>query len=221
MCKASDRWRGAQPRAGNVKIIDKMDQTDSKDGGELDSEESNQGAPLKYFKDQFDDEQVLFVFRKHPVVMRRGLIYGLIGPVLGTLPSAIWPEIGFGWFFGGMAIGIAAGGVVFLPWWITWYFSVFVTTDQRFIEIIQKGLFKKKVNDVKLPLVQSVSYELSGMSETLLGFGTIRLRSYIGEIVITQVHHPAKVQKRLSEILKDYAPMPNTYAYEDKATEAD
>ena len=28
--------------------------------------------PEKYFEDQFDDEEVLYVFRKHPVVMRVG-----------------------------------------------------------------------------------------------------------------------------------------------------
>jgi hypothetical protein len=28
----------------------------------------------KHFKEQFDDEEVQLVFRKHPVVMRKGLI---------------------------------------------------------------------------------------------------------------------------------------------------
>jgi hypothetical protein len=38
----------------------------------------------KYFEDQFDDEEVLFVFRKHPIIMRRGLIVISICVVLGT-----------------------------------------------------------------------------------------------------------------------------------------
>lgn len=178
--------------------------------------EAETEKPEKYFADQFDDEEVLYVFRKHPVVMRKGLIYGLLFLVVGVLPSAIWPQIGFGWFFGGLAIGVVAGAIFFMPWWITWHFSVFVITDQRFIEIIQKGLFKKRVNDIKLSQIQSVSYEISGISETLLGFGTIKLRSYIGEIVVTQVHHPAKVQKKLTELLRDYAPLPNSYIYENE-----
>jgi hypothetical protein len=41
--------------------------------------------PDKYFETQFDDEEVLYVFRKHPIVMRKGLIFGmaawLVGPV--------------------------------------------------------------------------------------------------------------------------------------------
>lgn len=41
----------------------------------------------KYFEDQFDDEEVLFVFRKHPVVMRRGFIAAMFVLLLGSVPS--------------------------------------------------------------------------------------------------------------------------------------
>jgi len=43
---------------------------------------------------------VLFVFRKHPIVMRKGLVFGLLGPLIGILPAAINPNLGFGYFFG-------------------------------------------------------------------------------------------------------------------------
>ena len=35
-------------------------------------------SKVKYFPDQFEDEGVLYVFRKHPVVMRKGLIWGIV-----------------------------------------------------------------------------------------------------------------------------------------------
>src|SRR5882757_4907364 len=96
--------------------------------------------PEKYFADQFDDESVLFVFRKHPVVMRKGLVFGLLGPLLGIIPAAIKPDLGFGVFFGGLILGCLLGLLIFAPSWISWHFSVFITTDQRFIQITQKGL---------------------------------------------------------------------------------
>ena len=43
----------------------------------------------KYFDDQFDDEEVLYVFRKHPVVMRKGLIVGSFGLLAGPLYTLI------------------------------------------------------------------------------------------------------------------------------------
>lgn len=160
-------------------------------------------ATKKYFDDQFDDEEVLFVFRKHPVVMRKGLVFGMLGPLLGIIPAAIRPELGFGWFFGGLAAGTVLGLLVFAPGYIAWYFSVFIMTDQRFIQITQKGFFHRSVVDIGLNQIQMVNYEIAGLEQTVLGFGTIMMQTYLGELVIHDIHHPAKIQKRIIKILRD------------------
>lgn len=159
--------------------------------------------PQKYFDDQFDDEEVLFVFRRHPVVMRRGLVFGLLGPLIGVLPVAIDPNLGFGLFFGGLIGGIVLGLIIFAPSWIGWHFSVFIVTDQRFIQITQKGLFHRAVADLSLHQIQSVNYEVAGLQETLLGFGTISMRTYVGDLTIHNVGHSAKIQKQIVSILRD------------------
>ena len=41
-------------------------------------EETATQKHTKYFADQFDDEEVLYVFHKHPIVMRKGLILGML-----------------------------------------------------------------------------------------------------------------------------------------------
>ena len=157
----------------------------------------------KYFADQFDDEEVLFVFHKHPIVMRKGLVFGMMGPLVGIIPAAINPNLGFGFFFGGLAAGFLLGLLIFAPSWIGWHFSVFIVTDQRFIQITQKGLFHRAVADLGLSQIQSVNYEVSGLQETLLGFGTMKMQTYVGDLVIHDVHHPAKIQKKLLHILRD------------------
>lgn len=167
--------------------------------------------PQKYFADQFDDEEVLFVFRKHPIVMRKGLVFGLFGPLLGVIPAAIKPDLGFGWFFGGLTIGAGLGGLFFFPSWITWHYSVFILTDQRFIQITSKGLFHKAVVDVGLNQLQMVNYEIAGFQQTLLGFGTIMIQTYMGDLVIHDIHHPAKIQKKIMHILRDKGVISNQY----------
>lgn len=159
--------------------------------------------PAKYFEDQFDDEEVLFVFRKHPVVMRKGLVIGLMGPLVGIIPAAINPNLGLNMFFGGLIAGILLGLLVFSPSWVSWHFSVFIVTDQRFIQITQKGLFHRAVADLGLSQIQSVNYEVAGLQETLLGFGTMKMQTYVGDLVISDVHHPAKIQKKILSILRD------------------
>lgn len=167
------------------------------------AEQTDQQKPKKYFDDQFDDEEVLHVFRKHPIVMRKGLIFGMLGPLVGIIPTAIDPNLGFGVFFGGLIAGCVLGLLIFAPGWIGWHFSVFIVTDQRFIQITQKGLFHRAVADLALPQIQSVNYEVKGLEETLLGFGTIHMQTYVGDLVVHDVHHPAKIQKMFAGILRD------------------
>jgi hypothetical protein len=168
--------------------------------------------PEKYFDDQFDDEEVLFVFRKHPIVMRKGLVLGLLGPLLGILPVAVKPDLGFGFFFGGLAVGCLLGLLIFAPSWISWHFSVFIVTDQRFIQITQKGLWHRAVADLGLAQIQSVNYRVSGLQETLLGFGTIHMQTYVGDMTIHSVHHPANIQKKIVGILRDKGITTNSYS---------
>jgi uncharacterized membrane protein YdbT with pleckstrin-like domain len=165
------------------------------------SDEDQKGTE-KYFEDQFDDEEVLYVFHKHPVVMRKGLVFGMLGPLIGIIPAAVKPSLGLPVFFGGLGIGIILGLIIFSPSWIGWHFSVFIITDQRFIQITQKGLFHRSVADLSLSQIQSVNYEIDGLQETLLGFGTINMQTYVGDLVIHDVHHPAKVQKKILSILR-------------------
>lgn len=158
---------------------------------------------VKYFDDQMDDEEVLYVFKRHPVVMRKGIVLFSIGPLIGVLPATIWPELGFGWFFGGMIGGFLLGALLMFPSWVAWNYSVFIVTDQRFIQITQKGFFHRSVVDVGLNQIQMVNYEVAGLQETLLGFGTIMMQTYMGELLIHEVHHPAHIQKKMLNILRE------------------
>lgn len=163
----------------------------------------------KSFADQYDDEEVLFVFRKHPVVMRKGFVFAMLGLLAGTIPALIKPELSY--FYGGLAAGFVLMIVIFLPSWIAWYYSVFIVTDQRLIQITRKGLFHKTVVDMSLSQIQSMNYQVNGLQATLLRFGTIMIQTYMGDLVIHDVEHPEKVQKKLAEILKSQGITPQAY----------
>jgi hypothetical protein len=164
---------------------------------------------VKYFPDQFDSEEVLYVFRKHPVVMRKGLIWGSFGLLVGPIYTLVLtythpnspPSLNF--FYLSFLVSIAIAGLLFFPDWMSWYYSVFIVTDQRFIQITQKGFFHRSVVDMGLNQIQMVNYEISGLQETLLGFGTIMMQTFVGDLVIHYIHHPQKIQKHMLEILRD------------------
>jgi signal transduction histidine kinase len=166
----------------------------------------------KYFEDQMDDEEVLYVFRKHPIVMRKGIIFWAVAMLVGPLYTVFltfiyannpekYPTPNF--FLLSLVASVILSVVVFFPSWIAWHYSVFIVTDQRFIQITQKGLFHRSVVDVGLNQIQMVNYEVAGLQETLLGFGTIMMQTYMGELLIHDVHHPAHIQKKMLKILRD------------------
>jgi uncharacterized membrane protein YdbT with pleckstrin-like domain len=157
----------------------------------------------KAFPDQFDDEEVLLVFRKHPVVMRKKLILSMVGLVLPLLPVTVRPELGMGWLVGGFIAGIVLMILIILPGWIAWYYSIFIVTNQRLLQITQKGLFHKSVVDLGLDKIQSINYQVSGLQQTMLRFGTIVIQTYMGDLVIHNVHHPTAINKKLNEILRE------------------
>lgn len=171
----------------------------------------------KYFADQMDDENVLYVFRKHPVVMRKGLVIGLGALLIGPLYTLAltyarpnnYPSISF--FFMSLLISFGIGLILYFPSWISWFYSVFIVTDQRLIQITQKGLFHRSVVDIGLSQIQMVNYEVAGLQETLLGFGTIMMQTYLGDLIIHDIHHPAKIQKKLLGILRDQGVMASSY----------
>lgn len=158
-------------------------------------------AENKYFTDQLDGEELLFIFRKHPIVMRKGLIFGLLMLVVGVIPSLFKPE--FSILYGGLAAGIVLGLLVYAPSWISWYYSVYIVTDQRLLQIKQKGLWNKSVVDISLNQIQMVNYEIAGLQETMLGFGTIMMQTYVGDLIIHDVHKPAVIQQKILGILRE------------------
>lgn len=174
---------------------------------------------VRYFEGQFDDEEVLYVFRRHPVVMRKGLIISmgswLIGPVVILILTYLMPNNppSMVAYFLALFGSIIFGSMLIIPSWISWYFSVFILTSQRFVQITQKGMFHTSFADISLPHIQQVNYEIAGLQETLLGFGTIVMQTYIGELVIHDVAHPAKVQRKIVQILRDRGVTPVELAF--------
>ncbi len=163
----------------------------------------------KLFDDQFDDEEVLFTFRKHPIVMRKGLVIAsvalLAGPLVTLLLTYVQstnpPSINF--FYASLGASFLLSALLFFPAWIAWYYSYFIITNQRFIQITRKGLFHKTVVDMNLSQIQSMNYEVSGFQATVLKFGTIMVQTYMGDLVIHEVQHPEKVQSQIARVLRD------------------
>ena len=186
----------------------------------LESRDSNgQAAGPKHFKEQFDEEETLLVFRKHPIVMRKGILLFALGFLIGVIPPLVKPE--YSYLIGGLLGGLILGLILLFPFWVRWYFSVYIMTDQRFIQQTRSLLQINHV-DISLEQIQMINYQISGLEETMLKFGTIIVQTYVGDLVIHNVHHPERIQKEMVHILRGLGihPTQRPGTEETAATEA-
>ena len=152
----------------------------------------------KQFPGQHPEEKVILVFRQHPVVKRRQLIYGMLVLVLAILPLDL---ITSGPFYSTLLkippIALLLVAVYWFYHWVGWYYSVYIVTDQRLIDIRQKGFFNRRVNEVAFDKVQSINYHIKGLQAALLKFGDVTVQTYTGNWVLTSVHNPEEIHSQI------------------------
>jgi len=158
----------------------------------------NTEAPTQLdFEGQRPGEKVLFVFRRHIIAMRKGFYLLLIPLVITSIPPLIWQN-NLELFLLPIA-GLALGLILFMYHYIMWYFTVYLVTNQRIRQVTQKGIFGKDVVELRLSKIQNISYNIPGFSGEILGFGTIVIQTFVGDLVIRNVEHPEKTYNKLQD----------------------
>jgi len=147
------------------------------------------------FDGQRPGEEVLFVFRRHLIAMRKGFWLLLIPFAISAIPPLIW-QTNLELFLLPIA-GLALGLVLFFYHYVMWYFTIYLVTNQRIRQVTQKGIFGKDVVELRLSKIQNISYNIPGFSGEILGYGTIVIQTFVGDLVIRNVEHPEKTYNKL------------------------
>ncbi|MGH7196158.1 MAG: PH domain-containing protein [Candidatus Saccharimonadales bacterium] len=168
------------------------------------------------FEGQHQDEEVIFTFRRHPIAMRKGFYALLIPFLVASLPVLIWPDnlAYLGLAFGGLAVGI----ILFFYHWMGWYFSIFIVTDQRLRQITQKGFFNRSVIDLGISKIQNISYNVPGFSAAMLGYGTIVVQTYVGDLYLDRIHKPGKIYNDLTDTIRQHGGEGSTFISQEDDT---
>lgn len=163
---------------------------------------SKQHKAHKGFPGQHDHEEVLLVFRHHLMHMRKEILVSMVIVLIGLLPAAIWPGNTLALQFLGILAVLATA--YFLWGWIGWYYSVYIATNERIIEVKQRGFFDRRVSEFGLDKVQNINYHIKGMQAVLFRFGTIEVRTYVGDLMMRGIHNPVGIQQKLVKIVQEY-----------------
>lgn len=152
------------------------------------------------FPGQHEDEAIELVFHQHPLVMRKPLIIGLILVLIAVLPPLFWPLAGWVWkplLF----VGIFIVAYWFYAW-IGWYYTVYIVTDERLIEVKQRGFFNRRVSEYGLDKIQNINYHIRGFQAVLFQFGDITAQTYVGDIIMKTIHKPVQIHSKMIEIVR-------------------
>lgn len=145
------------------------------------------------------------LFRQHPLVMRKALFVGLGLLVLGILPldfPVIYAHEGWADLF--LKVAMGTGVVVLLIWayrWIGWYYTVYIVTDKRIVEIVQKGLFDRRVEEWQLEGINNLNYRIGGLQAVMFGYGDLTAKTYVGDLEMKTIHKPAEIHAELMELV--------------------
>ncbi len=149
------------------------------------------------FNGQREGEEVLFVFRRHIIAMRKGFYMLLIPFALSAIPPLIWQDK-LELFLLPIA-GLLLGLLLFSYYFLMWRFTYYIVTDQRIRQVTQTGFFGTDVVELSLSKIQNISYNVPGFFGEVFHFGTLVVQTFVGDLVIRNVEHPEKTYNMLQD----------------------
>jgi hypothetical protein len=93
---------------------------------------------------------------------------------------------------------------LFFRGWIDYYLDIGIITNERIVDIEQKGLFARSISAQKLYRVQDVTAEVKGFLPTFFHYGDIKIQTAGTEerFVMRQVPHPYETVKKILDLVK-------------------
>ncbi len=156
------------------------------------------------FSDQSFEEKIILVVRQHWYINIKWILPALLmilAPALLTflplhalVPARFYFPTIFFWYL--ITFAFAFEG--FLSWW----FNVFIITEERIVDIDFLNLLNSKTSDAELDKIQDVSYEIKGLAATFLNFGDLSIQTAgeMPEIELKNAPSPDLIAKVLQTL---------------------
>ncbi len=151
-----------------------------------------------------EGENILLVVRQTPIAFANSI---LIGMFLFLLPFfLLFPLFSRGkWGMAGFIALVSIAIIFSLYRLVDWYFNSGVVTNQRVIDIDQKGLFQRTVSEVPYYKIDDVSYNIKGLRQTMFRYGNVvvAIKGYRSSVTLRNVARPAMIQELILEVERE------------------
>lgn len=90
--------------------------------------------------------------------------------------------------------------------WIDYYFDVWIVTNERIVNIEQKGLFSREVSELELENIQDITVDVLGVIPTFLNYGELYVQTAAEKerFVFHNVPNPYVIKDRIMNLQKSY-----------------
>jgi len=151
------------------------------------------------FDSRHDEEEILLVLRRHwftnlswvilTIIMLLVPIFLKNVPLLDFFPQNYHFVFVAFWYLITFAIAFEK--------FISWYFNVFILTEERVIDIDFDNLLYKNITEAKIGMIQDVTITQGGVSQTLFNYGSVYIQtaSEVPQIEVLKVPNPNLVLK--------------------------
>lgn len=91
---------------------------------------------------------------------------------------------------------------ILLSAWVNHYYSLLIVTDERIIEIIQKGLFARHINEMTFEQIEDVSCKTQGILNTFFDVGDLEIQTAgsLRNFSIKEISYPELVAEIVLEL---------------------
>ncbi len=150
------------------------------------------------------DEKVILFLRKHWITNLGWILMFLIlvaTPSLVFLTS-ILDGVPSNFRFVFMLIWYLISIAYFLESFLTWFFNVYIVTDERIIDIDFYNLIYKEISDANIDKIQDVTFKMGGVVRTLFNYGDVLVQtaSEVPNFEFLAVPYPDRVVKVLQDL---------------------
>ncbi len=156
------------------------------------------------FDTREDDEEIILVLRRHWFTNLQWVFIALIMIIAPSLLS----------FFPLISSFPGNYQFIFIVFWylitfafafeqfLSWYFNVFIVTEERVVDIDMYNLLYTKVSEAKISMIQDVTATQGGVSQTVFNYGTILIQTAaeIPVIKVEKIPNPNLVIKVLQQM---------------------
>jgi len=157
------------------------------------------------FDTQTNEEHIVLILRQHPVTLLKQvtlIVIAVFVPLLTNnsfFANFLSPAYVFGLNLGWYMLVFS----YILATFLIWFFSVFIITDERIIDVDFVSLLFKNVSSAKIDAIQDVSSKTSGFLASVINYGTVYIQTAgeQREIQFENIPQPAKVAALLNELM--------------------